>query len=131
MLQVIQNIFLSDAFIFFVLFAMFALFSAYALLSLGELAGYGLGWLLALFFMTVYASVAGADSVGQAVMMDKIRLNLVASVLTERYGGYFGRWHHLCFAPTLVHALPASVKSGAYHRFRVNHHFLHVCLWPC
>jgi hypothetical protein len=55
----IQDLLLSEFIIFFALFGALAVLSRWALLSLKEYLGYGLGWMLGLFFVIVYSSLTG------------------------------------------------------------------------
>jgi len=55
----IELIFLSQAVIFSALTVVFLLISRWAVGTLREYAGYGLGWLIALFFFMVYVSLGG------------------------------------------------------------------------
>ncbi|MEL6309950.1 MAG: hypothetical protein AAFQ52_17545 [Chloroflexota bacterium] len=55
----IELIFLSQAVIFSALTVVFLLISRWAIGTLREYAGYGLGWLMALFFFMVYISLGG------------------------------------------------------------------------
>lgn len=84
-MQFIQSILLSDLLIFIVLFAVFFLLSNWALRRLQEYAGYALGWLVALFFMVVYSSLAGSDPANLEALNASTRLNvfqvLLASIL--------------------------------------------------
>lgn len=103
MLQLIQDTFLNETFIFFILFVAFAIFSAYVIWGLSEIAGYGLGWLLALFFMIIYASLAsGNETSPQIIGNGEIRLSLWQVLFSSFVGILMGtvtlyvlRQHHI------------------------------------
>ncbi|MEO1645300.1 MAG: hypothetical protein AAFR67_08940, partial [Chloroflexota bacterium] len=58
-METFQLIFLTQAVVFSALTVVFLLISRWAVVSLREYAGYGLGWLIALFFFMVYVLSGG------------------------------------------------------------------------
>lgn len=57
MAEILRELFLSPLLIVLVLFVLFAALSYWALVVLREYPGYGLGWLVGLFFVVVYVSL--------------------------------------------------------------------------
>lgn len=59
MIQFIQNFFLSPFLVFLMLLAVFAGLSWWAVKRRKEYVGYGLGWLIGVFFMVIYGALFG------------------------------------------------------------------------
>jgi hypothetical protein len=68
MAEILRELFLSPWLVFIVLFILFAALSYWSLVVLREYPGYGLGWLVGLFFVVVYVSLGYQPNVeGQDV----------------------------------------------------------------
>lgn len=67
MITLIQNIFLSQWFIVFVLTAIFFFFTGWAMQKRGDWRGYALGWLVAVFVILVYTALGGVNQEPQTI----------------------------------------------------------------
>ena len=69
MINIVQGILLSPILIFIVLGVLFLALSRWAL-SRREVLGYALGWLIGVFFMIIYSSLTGGETVVDATAQD-------------------------------------------------------------
>lgn len=84
MSELLRQLFLSPLLIVLVLFILFAALSYWSLVVLREYPGYGLGWLVGLFFVVVYVSLGWQPDVeGQ-------NINTTLNVLQVVCPGLFG-----------------------------------------
>lgn len=70
MLGIIQEIFLSPLFILVVLLVIFGMLTRWAVFNLQEYPGYGLGWLLGVFFIVVYSALVGNQAPPDPPLLD-------------------------------------------------------------
>ncbi len=87
LIRIIQDLLLSEFIIFVVLFLAFAYLTRRAL-ALHEYVGYGLGWLIGIFFMVVYSS-SGVRPSSQAVETE-VTLSFLQLILPSICGAGLG-----------------------------------------
>jgi len=110
LVKFIQDLFLSPFLIIVILIAVFIGLSWWAIQRRKEYIGYGLGWLIGVFFMVIYGALVGdPEPVAQAEEVVPETLNILQVIIPSFIGIGFGIGAMLLVAQTHQNAVGKSI----------------------